>query len=277
VLIAKAARKTDEVWLAARKYLWGLMNNRAPNALPVYVFGAQRSGTNMFGECLNRSLDFEYYPEKSPVAFDDYHLRDDDLIRDIIRRSHHRFVVFKPLKDSHRVDQLLSLAGCGRGIWVYRRHEDRANSAVHRFGAHNLDVLRDLAAGRNLDTWQVQGLLPEDLELVRSFDYESMGPGEAAALFWYLRNKLFFNQGLDRNEDVYLVCYEELVSDPECVMDYVCRFLECDFDGSMIRHIFSSSVGRHCPPKIDPAIQEVCREMYQRLGTIKEEKTSRLG
>ena len=276
MLIKKISRKIDETWLGVHKRIWGLMNDYSPNALPVYVVGAQRSGTNMFGECLNRSLDVEYYPEKSPIAFDNFHLRDDGLIQELIRSSRHRYVVFKPLKDSHRVDDILRLAGHGRALWMYRRYQDRANSAVHRFGAHNLEVLRDITQGRNLDVWQVQGLVSEDLELVRGFDYTSMKPEAAASLFWYLRNKLFFNQGLDRRADVFLVCYEELVSNPESVMRGVCRFLECDFQPAMIRHIFSTSLGRYQATNVGSVIRGLCDGMYQKLSAVRADKERHL-
>lgn len=273
MLLNKISRRTDEAALKGRKLAWGLIRDHSPNALPVYIVGAQRSGTNMLGECLNRSLNIEYFPEKNQVAFNDYSLREDNKILNLIRRSRHPFVVFKPLKDSHRVSELLQIAGYGKVLWMYRGYEDRANSAVNRFGEHNLNVLRDLSEGRNCDVWQAQGLLEEDLDLVRSFDYASMKPGEAAVLFWYLRNKLYFNQNLDKNDSVSLVCYEDLVRDAEMVMNRVCEFIGCGYSRSMVRHVFGSSVGRNNPPEINHRLKRLCDNLLENFKKIEARKT----
>lgn len=272
MFMKKISRRIDEASLYVCKLIWGLIKNYSSHSLPVYIVGAQRSGTNMFGECLNRSLDVDYYPENSPVAFDDYHLRDNRLIQQLIQRSRHRYVVFKPLKDSHRVAELLRLAGRGRAIWMYRRYEDRANSAVHRFGSHNLEVLSDIAQGRRMDVWQAQGLVADDLRLIREFDYGSISPEAAASLFWYLRNKLFFNQGLEQSPDVFLVCYEELVSNPERVMRIVCQFLGCEYRSTMTRHIFATSIGKHEAPDIPQDIKNLCSGMYENLSAVRVSK-----
>ena len=44
--------------------------------------------------------------------------------------------------------------------------------------------------------WQAGGLSDDHLALVRGYDYSAMSPESAAALFWYLRNSLYFTLGV---------------------------------------------------------------------------------
>jgi len=57
----------------------------------------------------------------------------------------------------------------------------------------------------------------------------AMSPHTASALFWYLRNSLFFSQGLEDRPDIVPLSYEDLASDPRKTMLHVCRFLGAEF------------------------------------------------
>src|SRR5919202_3856242 len=113
-----------------------------------------------------------------------------------------------PLCDSHRTPELLDDVGLSPAplaLWAYRSVDGRVRSAVAKFGTDNLRILRDLAAGRGHERWQAQRLSADSLELIGSFDWATMSPASAAALFWYVRNRLFFELGLDRREDGVLL------------------------------------------------------------------------
>src|SRR3954451_5954822 len=187
--------------LALSKWRWRRVHSVAPMAVPVFVVGVQRSGTNMVVRGLEVAPQFEVHNENSGRAFRRFRLLPDPEIRALVERSGHRYVLFKPLADSHRTGALLDGLGTpspGRAIWIYRSVDGRVRSALAKFGPNNLEVLREIAAGGGQDLWQRQGLTPELLDVVRGFDYERLSPESAAALFWYLRNELFFEQGLDR-------------------------------------------------------------------------------
>jgi len=92
------------------------------------------------------------------------------VLQELVLASRHRYVLFKPLCDSHRADELLAIdtLADGRAIWAYRAVDGRVRSALAKFGDTNLRVLTDIAAGKGLDRWQAQRLSPENLELIRS-------------------------------------------------------------------------------------------------------------
>ena len=59
----------------------------------------------------------------------------------------------------------------------------------------------------------------------------------AAALFWLVRNRLYFEQGLAERPDVHLVCYERVVADPEAEIDALARFLGVEDSPERYAHI----------------------------------------
>ncbi len=270
-------RKIRTAWkkfnIFKRKLLWRLSNNYKGKATPVFICGVQRSGTTMLGECLERSPQVWHYAESDPDAFDNYILLDNDKIKVLVENHPYKTLVFKPLTDSHRVKDLMTRFGDGVCIWMYRRYEDRANSAVVKFGAHNLEVLTDISNGWNLDVWQAQGLIDEDIELIKSFDFSSMKPEEAATLFWYFRNKLYFNQGLDKDLKVLPVCYEELIQDPQRTMENVCKHLDIPYRPYLIKGIHARSLGKKEAPAIRTEIKTLCNDMYDRLDEVRVSRT----
>jgi len=257
----------DRVSSATRKWLWRRAHGVPPGAaVPIYLVGVQRSGTNMLVRGLEASPAFEVHTENDRRAFHRFILRSDEIVADVIRRSRHRYVLFKPLCDSHRVDELLALPGVrpGRAIWAYRDVDDRARSAVAKFGDANLRALRQIASGDGHTLWQGQRLSQDSLDLLRSFDHTAMTPYTASALFWYLRNRLFFDLGLDHRDDVLLVSYEALVADPETRMWMLCDFLGFHFRPQLAAHLEPRTPRRH-RLDIDPRARALCEELRERL------------
>ncbi|MFK5951083.1 MAG: sulfotransferase domain-containing protein [Methylococcales bacterium] len=269
MIIRKIKTAWKKFFIFRRKLIWRLGNNYKGRAKPTFICGVQRSGTTMLGECLERSPQVWHYAESDQHAFHDYILRNNQMIKNLIDDSPYQTLVFKPLTDSHRVKDLMSRFGNGVCIWMYRRYEDRANSAVVKFGTHNLEVLSDIANDQNLDIWQAQGLVKEDIELIKSFDYRSMKPEEAATLFWYLRNKLYFNQQLDKDPKVLPVCYEELIQNPEETMRKVCMHLDVPYHSFLIQGIHARSLGKKKAPDIRDEIKDRCDDIYSKLDSIR--------
>jgi hypothetical protein len=258
----------ERVPLALRKRRWRATHSVAPNATPVYLVGVQRSGTNMLVRGLERSPEFELRNENDGEAFQRFQLRPDPVIRELVMRSGHRYVLFKPLCDSHRVGQILDdlrTPSPGRAIWAYRSVDGRVRSALAKFGTNNLDVLTEIAAGRGRDRWQARGLSADNLALIESFDYAAMTPESAAALFWYVRNALYFEQGLDGREDVALACYDRFLTDPDSNMRALCAFLDFPFDPALAAHIERRDAPERRPLQIDPVIRGHCDQLTARL------------
>jgi hypothetical protein len=273
----------DPIERAARsleKRRWRRAHRVAPSAVPVFVVGLQRSGTNMLTRGFERRPEFEVHNENSRRAFERFQLRPNPVIRDIVARSGHRFVLFKPLCDSHRTTELLDHLGTvspGRAIWVFRSVDGRVRSAIAKFGPTNLRVLSEIAAGRGDGLWQAQGLSNESRDFIRSIDYAHLSPESAAALFWYVRNSLYFELGLHERDDVMLASYDSLLRDGSAVMRVLCRFLDLPYDPDLVAHVDSARSPDQSRLAIEGGIRARCDELAERLGVAEREKRAAFG
>ena len=194
--------------LEYQRLRWRMRHGVAGQAVPVYVVGLQRSGTNMLVRAFQNSVETQVFNENDRRAFHVYSLRDMEVVRRLVVASPRRVVVFKPLKDSDRIVDILedpAMPGQARAIWAYRSFEGRVRSSLGQFDDNNLTVLRAAADGSSGELWQTRFMGPRLLELVRSLDVGSMNPESAAGLMWYLRNTLFFELALDHRDDVAVV------------------------------------------------------------------------
>jgi hypothetical protein len=267
----------ERIGTAWSKARWRRANRRGQGtAVPVYVVGLQRSGTNMLLRGLDAAPEIEVRGENDKKVFFRYRLRGPEVLRSTVLRSRHAIVLVKPICDSQRVGDLLDLPGLapGRAIWVYRDVDDRARSEVSKFGDANLRALRQIAAGEGESIWQGERLGPAAVELVRSFDYDPASPtcmslDTAAALFWVVRNGLFFELGLVDRPDVMLSSYDELVADPEACMRRLCDFIDFPCRPALWNHVEVRSSHARRPLDIDPRVRELAEAMGQRLDAAR--------
>lgn len=258
--------RTIPARLAKRRYR--RRSAGAGNAVPVYVVGVQRSGTNMLVRGFDLAPEFEVHNENDARAFDRFKLRGDDVIASLVAASRHDYVMFKPLCDSHRVDHLLDDIRSprpGRAVWAYRDVDGRVRSALAKFGDGNLQVLREFASGANTTRWHTQRISTASAELVRSFDYDRLTPTSGAALMWLIRNRLYFELGLDQRPDVHLVSYNAFLDHPDETMQGVCRFLGFGWRPELTRHVSPRPPTYREPLDIDPAILGECTALLARL------------
>jgi hypothetical protein len=255
--------------VAAAKWGWRRANPRAAGlATPVYLVGLQRSGTNMLARGLDIAPEFEVHNENDTTVFDHFLLRADPVVRKVVMDSRHEYVLFKPLCDSHRVDHLLDTLDTpspGRAIWAYRDVDGRARSAVSKFGRNNLLTLGDIAAGKGAGMWQAQRLSAATLAEISSYDYSTMSAETAAALFWWIRNGLYFEIGLDRRDDVLLASYQDMLAGPVVAMQAICHFLGLEYRPALIAHISPRGTGGARQLDIDPRVRALCTQLQDRL------------
>ncbi|MEO0421040.1 MAG: sulfotransferase [Pseudomonadota bacterium] len=260
-----AARLADR---GARKLFWQLTHPRPPGAAaPVFIVGAQRSGTTMLGDCLARSSQVSYYPEHDRTAFDNFVLRE-DVWPALVARCRLPIIAFKPLTSSHLARDMLARYAKGRVIWALRHPSDRARSAVAKFGQQNLKLLQQLAGGERPDVWQTQGLEQRHFDLIGKMLANPIDAAGAAALFWYLRNDLFFAQALDRDDRAQVVCYERLVSAPAQQMEHLCNHLGIPYQPRLSNDIHARSVRCDWPTGSRGDLIELCDALYDRLAAL---------
>lgn len=231
-----------------------------------FVFGCQRSGTKMLMRILDRSPAIRIYHENHGSAFHDFQLRSDVVLRALLRLSPSPAQIFKPICDSQNADLILERFPAARALWMYRHYNDVANSALQKWGEHQLEVIRDVARG-DLETWgwRTARIPPEIVAEVRSVYRDDLSVAEGALLFWYLRNSFFFSLKLDTHPRMRLAKYERLVSDPGRHFPAIFEQVGAPFDPAFVERVHAESVGRKAPPEVHPAVRALCEGLLSRL------------
>ncbi|MCB0187535.1 MAG: hypothetical protein KDE31_24875, partial [Caldilineaceae bacterium] len=196
---------------AAHQTLWG-KRPANPSILP--IFGCQRSGTSLLTRVFFRDLNAKVYRETSALSSSDQEsqrrklrMNSLDEIKQILGRDRASLIVLKPLVESQRAPEILRCFPNARALWLYRHYKDVAASNLQAFGMDNgINDLRPIVRGES-QNWRSEGTSAETREQVSKFFHETMNPYDAAALFWYARNRLFFELALDTNERVRLCQY----------------------------------------------------------------------
>jgi lipopolysaccharide/colanic/teichoic acid biosynthesis glycosyltransferase len=258
---------------AAARARWRSSHGVPPGeAVAVFMAGVPRSGTNMIVRGLAALPEFEIHNEGDRSAFRRYRLRPDPVVRDLVMHSRHAFVLFKPLLDSHRVPALLDeldVPAQPKALWAYRDVDGRVRSTLAKFGPAAGTALAAIAAGRSQGWWQAEGLSEESMELIRSIDWERARPADGAALLWYVKNRMFFEMGLDRHADVLPISYHDLIGDPTATMRRLCDFLGTGWDARASSHIDHRAAGRRAPVLLDPRIRAWCDDLTDRFDATR--------
>lgn len=234
----------------------------------LHVIGCQRSGTTMLTELLDRDRRIRVFGELGEL-FDDvprhHRLRDPDFVRRRLERSGAALNVVKPLVESHRCSELLELQDGSVALWMFRHYRDVAASNLRRFGIRNgVDNLRPIVEQR--DDWRNAGLSDETRALVASLFDEDMAAMDAAALFWYCRNTLWFEQELAADERVRTCQYEQLVTDPSAMTEALYRWVGLPRPATdTTDFVHAGSVGKGRDGQIGADVRRVCDIMWDRL------------
>lgn len=228
------------------------------------VAGVQRSGTNMVMDVLERSYSTEVYHERDPRAFDNYQLREEQVIQNLISGARSPLVVVKCLMESQKLAQLMTSFAPARALWVFRDYRDVVNSMLRSFGNQAKQVRR-IAADRNADGWLGECMSDATHAIVAELAREDLDDASAAALQWYFRNIRFYEQHLDQNPGVLTVHYDDLVSDPAVEFKRVFEFAGIELSSRVLKGVSASSVRRRPPPVLRTDVEALCQQLYERL------------
>jgi len=243
---------------------WGQRLRPARPTQCVFVAGMQRSGTNMLMDRIERSFDTDVFHERDPRAFDNYQMRDLATIERLFKASKARHFVIKALCELDQLEALMAHFAPARTVWIVRDYRDAVRSALVSFGNFTEQVAR-IAEDRHVTDWRAGGMTEETHSIVRGLYHEGLSEASAAALIWYFRNLLFFQQHFDRDERVHLVSYEALVQAPDQVCADVFEFLGIPFSPRITKGVFASSIRRQPVEGIEPQIAQLCDSLMSRF------------
>jgi hypothetical protein len=238
----------------------------------LFIVGCQRSGTSMIHHLFRLDWDTVTYDEKSSLSpAGSKHFRWAPLahVKAHIMAQRAPFVVAKPLVESQNLAAILDEIPESKALWMYRNYQDVARSNLKYFGMDTGH--RDLKPIITLEegNWRSEHVSDHTRDVLQELYSPDLPPHDAAALFWYARNQLFFSRGFVDDPRISLCCYEDLVSDPIRIMKAGYGFAGRPYPGDRItQDVFSHSKGKGRNLNLTPAIKEVCQELLDRLKSL---------
>jgi hypothetical protein len=244
-----------------------------PVAQHVFVAGMQRSGTNLLMDVLDASADTQVFHETDARAFERYQMRDPAVIRQLAQQCPAPLFVIKALCELDRIKPLMATFSPAKTLWVVRDWRDSVNSAIKSFG-NFVPQWNRLAQG-DANDWRGRGMSDPTRELLAALYHPDASEAEGAAIMWFYRNALFFEQQLAADPRVRVVFYEDLVRHPMREVAAVYDFLGLQgFNQRVAGRIHARSVKHRSPPDIAPAVMSLCDELLARFRALRRQETA---
>jgi Sulfotransferase domain len=253
------------------KLIYHRVTPRQKKQTLLFIVGCQRSGTSLMNRIFSRDLRVSVYREASKLSSTDQpkklRLNPLDEVQQEFERNKAPIIVLKPLVESQNILQLLDYFPQSKALWMYRHYKDTAISLISRFGLHA--SLRDIKfiVENNRSRWHVEGVSDYVRSVVMQHFSEDMSPYDAAALFWFARNQLFYELNLDHNPRVLMGRYEDLATNPGAAIGKIYQFLGSSYPekNNLIQEVKATSVGRGHKIELSPAVEQLCAELLERL------------
>jgi hypothetical protein len=253
----------------AKRSARSIVRARSSERRVVLIFGCQRSGTTMLQQTfLDRSwrvLILEEHDRRlvgpgldpEETTWQEY-----STVLGRIRRLPFEVVAAKPLVESASATALMDAAGTVRAVWMLRHYPAVARSNVSRFGIDN--PYRDLEPIRSRDAldWRYRGATEETCETVTALMNRGLTPLDAAALFWWTRNRLYFDQRLWEDDRIRILRYERACNQPGEVVRSLSGHIGVPLP---LGPITSRVRARPLHPdtrELDPDVERLCRKLW---------------
>lgn len=233
----------------------------------VFVAGMQRSGTNLLMDVLDASVDTQVFHETDPRAFERYEMRDLGTIQRLASACPAPVFVIKALCELDRIRLLMDTFVPAKTLWVVRDWRDSTHSAVKSFG--NFVPQWKRLSQCDASDWRGRGMSDTTRALLAKLYRDDASESDGAALMWYYRNTLFFEQQLEADPRVRCVFYEDLVQHPDRLVETVYDFLGLrGFSAAVAGRIHARSVRHRSPPDISPEVSRLCDDLLTRFRML---------
>jgi hypothetical protein len=249
----------------AKRSARSIVRARPAERRVVLIFGCQRSGTTMLQQTfLDRSwrvLILEEH-DRRLVGPDETTWQEYSAVLGRIRRLPFEVVAAKPLVESASATALMDAAGTVKAVWMLRPYPDVARSNVSKFGLDN--PYQDLQPIRSRDAtdWRYRGMTEETWETVTTLLNRRLTPLDAAALFWWTRNQLYFDQRLWDDDRIRILRYERACNQPDEVIRSLSGYIGVALP---IRSITPRVRVRPSPletRELDPDVDRLCGKLW---------------
>jgi hypothetical protein len=224
---------------------------------------------NIFDKDINTKCYHEFSEISSNDAVGGIRLNSFEQIKQVFFTVKAPLIVLKPLVESQNVPELLSFFDNSLALWMFRNYKDVALSNIKRFGIDNgIHDLRPIVTGEP-NNWRSEKVSKHVQETVSEYFSEDMSPYDAAVLFWWARNSIFFDLELEDHPRVMMCSYEDFVLDPENFVRRVYQRLGQPYPATSITaEVHSKSRKKGKDIELSPEIEDLAVEMQNRLNIV---------
>lgn len=266
----KLVRKAQKVFHKNRKRIYQSIKSRpAPQSI-LFIVGCQRSGTSMIMDVLNRDLNTKCFGEFSPLTSNDpvgkIRLNPLESVKKEFSRIRAPFIVIKPLVETQNTPELLSYFDNSTALWMFRGYKDVAASNLKYFGVDNgINDLRPIV-NNEPNNWRSEKVSKHVRETISKYFSGDMNPHDAAVLFWFARNSIYFDRELDKNPRVMLCLYEDLVLDPEQYVRRIYQKVGQPYPRiNITTEVHSNSRKKGKDIEVSPEIEQLAQDLQGKL------------
>lgn len=266
----KLVRKAQKVFHKNRKRIYQSIKSRpAPQSI-LFIVGCQRSGTSMIMDVLNRDLNTKCFGEFSPLTSNDpvgkIRLNPLESVKKEFSRIRAPFIVIKPLVETQNTPELLSYFDNSTALWMFRGYKDVAASNLKYFGVDNgINDLRPIV-NNEPNNWRSENVSEHVRETISKYFSGDMNPHDAAVLFWFARNSIYFDRELDKNPRVMLCLYEDLVLDPEQYVRRIYQKVGQPYPRiNITTEVHSNSRRKGKDIEVSPEIEQLAQDLQGKL------------
>lgn len=255
------------------KMFYYFFQQNEKNKKIVFIMGCQRSGTSLLRNIFENDYRSKTFQDKSILTDVDkiHHIRLNpfDIVHSQLQKVKSSLIILKPLVESQNSLKLLKYFTNSRIIWIYRDFRSVANSNLKMFGVDNgINDLKPIVEAEK-NNWRSENVSIETREKIKSLYSVNMDPYDAASLFWYARNQLFFDQQLEKNSNVALLDYNYLVSNPTVAMKKIYSFINIKYPGNrIIKSVHKNSQNKGKNIEISSEVENLCNELQAKLDGI---------
>lgn len=192
----------------------------------LFIFGCQRSGTTHLEHLFQadpRSTVFSEFGDLS-IAKGSTVWRPIADVRKILLKQRGIYTIARSLLFSHRAIEALDELPQSAAIWIFRDVNCVVDSMIRKWGRDFQSVSKKVESDSQ-GNWALQKLWRDICdEVVEIHNNQTalesdQGVRDAYALYWYYRNKSFFDSGLNGDPRVVVVEYEDVLSNPKNVVN----------------------------------------------------------
>ena len=240
-------------------------------AKAVFLTGYWRSGTNATVAALGRSNDVAVYNEGNTIVFENWRIKDLEIVRNVCRKESRKVALFKPVCEPYRIREYLNFSKDSQVIFLYRLPVKVCRSGLKNFPnwpkvqrsfiENFFSTKEDIFSRYNP---QSANKIRFELKDVYS---KNLNDSSIIILRWIISNKFFLKSGFASNSRVLTLSYEDLTEQPKAVFRKMSSFIDINFEREIIENIKPSA--RHdFNIDIDDRVRELARQCYLDLDAI---------